>query len=170
MENLMFDLKKLSHKAIPGALEKAMRYRLLNEPREAESICLDILESEPENQEAIILLILSITDQFVNEAPGSVTRARELLPRLHKEYDRAYYAGIINERSAKAALRRSSPHSRFIAYDNLRKAMRLYEQAEEIHPEKNEDAILRWNACARMIITNKLEEHTGHGEMEHFLE
>lgn len=166
----MFDLKKLSHKAVPRALEKAMRYRLLNEPREAESICLDILESEPENQETLVVLILSITDQFVNELPGSVTRARELLPRLHNEYDRIYYAGIISERNAKAAFRRSSPHSRFIAYDNLREAMRLYEQAEKIHPEMNEDAILRWNACARMIMNNKLEEHTGHGEMEHFLE
>lgn len=166
----MFELKKLSHKAIPGALEKAMRYRLLNEPREAESICLDILESQPENQEALVVLILSITDQFVNEAPGSVTRARDLLSRLHNEYDRIYYAGIINERNAKAALRRSSPHSGFIAFDSLREAMRLYEQAEKIHPEMNEDAILRWNACARMIMNNKLEGHTGHGEMEHFLE
>jgi hypothetical protein len=139
----MFEIKKLSDKAIPGALEKAMRYRLLNEPREAESICLDIF---------------------------SVARAREILPRLHEEYDRIYYAGIICERQAKAALRRSTPHSRFIAYDNLREAMNLYEKAEKIHPEKNEDAILRWNACARMIMMNKLEEHTAEREIGDFLE
>jgi hypothetical protein len=166
----MFEIKKLSDKAIPGALEKAMRYRLLNEPREAESICLDILETEPENEEALIILILAITDQFVNELPGSVARAREILPRLHEEYDRIYYAGIICERQAKAALRRSTPHSRFIAYDNLREAMNLYEKAEKIHPEKNEDAILRWNACARMIMMNKLEEHTAEREIGDFLE
>ena len=34
-------LKPLHKDAIKGALAKAERYRLLNEPAEAESICLD---------------------------------------------------------------------------------------------------------------------------------
>ena len=60
----MFKLKPLSKEAVPAALEKANCYRFLNEPVEAESICLDILEVEPENQQAIITLLLSLTDQF----------------------------------------------------------------------------------------------------------
>ena len=43
----MFDLKPLSKDAIPAALAKAERYRLLNEPGEAESICLDVLRIDP---------------------------------------------------------------------------------------------------------------------------
>ena len=57
----MSELKKLSKEAIPAALEKAERYRLLNEPGEAESICLDILAIDPENQRAIIMLLLALT-------------------------------------------------------------------------------------------------------------
>jgi hypothetical protein len=34
-----FDLKPISIASIPRALEKAERYRLLNEPEQAESIC-----------------------------------------------------------------------------------------------------------------------------------
>ena len=43
----MFELKPLSQKPLPAALAKAERYRLLNEPSEAESICQDILAVEP---------------------------------------------------------------------------------------------------------------------------
>ena len=34
-EDTMFELKPLSRDAVPGALERATRYRLLNEPGEA---------------------------------------------------------------------------------------------------------------------------------------
>jgi hypothetical protein len=50
----MAELKQLHKDAIPAALEKAERYRLLNEPGEAESICLDILAVDPDNQRAVI--------------------------------------------------------------------------------------------------------------------
>jgi len=50
----MAELKRLHKDAIPAALEKAERYRLLNEPGEAESICLDILAVDPDNQRALI--------------------------------------------------------------------------------------------------------------------
>ena len=43
----MFELKRLSADAIPAALEKALRYRLLNDPAEAESICHDVLRIVP---------------------------------------------------------------------------------------------------------------------------
>ena len=95
-------LKKLSPEAVPAALEKALRYRLLNEPEQAASICEDILAVEPENQEALVTLILARSDQFGGSRPVSAYSARELLPRLQGDYEREYYAGIIWEREAIA--------------------------------------------------------------------
>ena len=149
----MFELKPLSKEAIPKALERADRYRLLNEPAEAESICLDILEADPENQRALVTLILALTDQFdrVDYSVGH-TEFHDLLPRLHDDYDRAYYAGVISERRAKASLRRQMHPS--AAYEWFREAMSWYEKAEAIRPPGNDDAVLRWNTCARIFMHN----------------
>ena len=152
----MFQLKSLSNEGIGAALDKAVRYRLLNEPREAESICLDVLEIDPENQEALVILLLSITDQFGRRDPDATRHARALLPRLHDEYERTYYAGIIFERQAKTILKRGTPGGGSQAYDLLRNAMDLFEKAETIRPPGNDDALLRWNTCARTIMRYKL--------------
>src|ERR671927_1146689 len=98
----MPELKPLSREAIPAALEKAERYRLLNEPGEAESICLDVLAADPENQQAIITLLLAMTDRFSKGYGVSDTQTNELLTRLKSEYEREYYSGIVAERRAKA--------------------------------------------------------------------
>src|SRR5687768_12199310 len=148
----MFELKPLTANAIPAALEKAMRYRLLNEPGAAESICHDVLQIDPDNQQALVILLLALTDRFTKGYAVGVTKAEEILPRLNDHYERAYYAGIICERRAKAQLNQGSPGSSSNAYEFLRKAMDLYEQAEKIRPSGNDDSILRWNACARMIM------------------
>jgi hypothetical protein len=152
----MFQLKSLSNEGIAAALEKAERYRLLNEPREAESICLDVLEIDPENQKALVILLLSITDRFDRRDADAARHARELLPRLHDEYERTYYAGIIFERQAKSILKRGTPGGGFQAYDWFRNAMDLFEKAESIRPPGNDDALLRWNTCARTIMRYKL--------------
>ena len=152
----MFQLKSLSTEGIAAALDKAERYRLLNEPREAESICLDILEIDAENQKALVILILSITDTFGRRDSDTARSARELLPRLRDEYDRMYYAGIIFERQAKTILKRGTPGGEFQAYDWFRNAMDLFEKAEAIRPPGNDDALLRWNTCARTIMRYKL--------------
>jgi tetratricopeptide (TPR) repeat protein len=154
----MFELKQLSQNAIPEALRKVERYRLLNEPRQAESICLDILRIDPDNGEALRELLLSLTDQFVFDAAApKVGEARKILRRLPDEYERNYYAGVITERLAKARLGQGGPRSGFVAYQHLREAMRWYEKAETMRPPGNDDAILRWNACARMIMSHHLE-------------
>ena len=153
----MFELKPLSKEGIPEALEKAMRYRLLNEPRSAESICLDILEVEPDNDEALVTLLLAVTDQLAEGISENVNRARELLPRLKDDYERHYYAGIICERRAKATLNQGIPGSKYIAYELFRDAMEHFDKAQAIHPPGNDDAILRWNTCARLIMQNNLE-------------
>jgi tetratricopeptide (TPR) repeat protein len=149
-------LKSLSKEAIPAALEKAERYRLLNEPAEAESICLDVLATDPENQEALITLFLAVTDRFSKDYGVSDTQAGQLLARMKGDYERAYYSGILHERRAKAKLAQGSPGAAHYAFDNLREAMRHFEAAEKIRPPGNDDALLRWNTCARLIEKNKL--------------
>src|SRR5207253_1664860 len=150
------ELKSLSKEAIPAALEKAERYRLLNEPGEAESICLDILKADPENQRAIITLLLALTDRFEKGYAVSDTQTKELLSRMRSDYDRAYYTGIVAERRAKAKLRQNTPDCRFQAYDLFREALNWFEKAEAIRPPGHDDALLRWNTCARITARNNL--------------
>jgi hypothetical protein len=152
----MAELKKLSQQAIPAALEKAERYRLLNEPAEAESICLDVLEAEPVNQSAIITLLLAITDRFSKGYGVSDTQAKELLARIEGDYEQAYYSGILAERRAKAQLARGTPGCAHLAYEGFREAMHWFEKAEAVRPSGNDDALLRWNTCMRMIVRNQL--------------
>src|SRR6184192_1347957 len=137
----MPELKSLHKDAIPAALEKAERYRLLNEPGEAESICLDILHVDPENQEAVITLLLALTDRFEKGYGVSDTQTKELLSRMKSAYDHAYYSGIVAERRAKMKLRQNTPDCRFQAYDLLREAMTWFEKAESIRPPGYDDAI-----------------------------
>jgi hypothetical protein len=146
----MFDLKPISHEAIPLALEKAERYRLLNEPEEAESICLDILAIDPENQRALVALLLALTDQFRAGPVECFAEAQAVVPRLRGEYERLYYSGIIWERRGTARALHGGPGTGAAAYDWVRQAMDLYEQAEKVRPPGNDDAILRWNACVRI--------------------
>ncbi|MCI0618510.1 hypothetical protein L0244_36490 [bacterium] len=153
----MFELKKISKDSITVALEKAERYRLLNEPRLTESICLDILEIDPQNNKAIVIMLLAITDQFDNVASADINQARQLLPRLSGDYERHYYGGIICERQGKAILAKDIPDGKFIVYEWLRDAMDHYEKAESIRPSGNDDAILRWNTCARLIMRHQLQ-------------
>ncbi len=153
----MFELKPLHKGSITAAVEKAEHYRLLNEAREAESICLDILEVDPKNQQALVILLLSLTDQFGKGRSVDVNQARELLPKLETEYQRAYYEGIICERQGKATLNQSMPGSKYVAYEWLRDAMEHFEKAATVRPSGNDEAILRWNTCVRLIERYNLE-------------
>jgi hypothetical protein len=146
-----FDPKPISRAGVTAALQKAERYRLINDPSSAESICLDVLGVDPDNQQAVVTLILAITDQFAEGPAEGVRRARELLPRLRDEYKRAYYEGIVCERCGKAQLRSETPGSGERAYYWLRDAMGWYEKAEVQRPAGNDESILRWNTCARML-------------------
>src|SRR5260370_2052029 len=148
----MPEMKSLHKDAIPAALEKAERYRLLNEPGEAESICLDILHVDPENQHAIIPLLLALTDRFEKGYGISDTQTKELLTRLKSEYDRAYYSGIVAERRAKMKLRQNTPDCRFQAHDLLREAMHWFEKAEPLRPPGMTTPFCRCIPCPRSII------------------
>jgi len=147
----MFELKRISQASVPAALQKAERYRVINDPSSAESICLDVLSVDPENQQAWVILLLAITDQFSDGPTEGLHRAQQLLPHLRDEYKRGYYAGIICERCAKAYLRLGNPRSGEMAYHWLREAMTWYEKAEGQRPAGNDESILRWNTCARLL-------------------
>ncbi len=162
----MYELKHLSAESLPAALERAKHFRLLNEPSQAESICLDVLDKDPENQEALVTLLLAVTDQFGRHLGDRVREAKALIPRLGSEYQRLYYTGIIIERQARAELKRGAPGHGSAVYDGLREAMRWYEKAEQLHPQGQEETILRWNACARTI--NK-HEHVQPGHEDDFV-
>jgi len=151
----MFELKPLSKEAIPKALERADRYRLLNEAAEAESICLDILAADPENQHTLVTLILALSDQFGQQRFNiGEHRCEEFIARLRDDYERAYYSGVVCERRGKAAAF-SAHMSSADAYGWFRDAMSWYEKAETIRPPENDDAVLRWNTCARILAKNR---------------
>ena len=163
---MQFELKSLSREAVSRTIAKAERYRLLNEPGEAESICLDALRIDPDNQEALVTLLLALTDQFDGDVPSAVGEAWRTVERLRGEYERAYYAGIICERRAKAHLRHVTPGCGPRSYEWLREAMTWYEKAEAVRPAGNDDALLRWNACARLIMRDRhlIPAHDERGE------
>lgn len=145
----MKKLKAISSKAVKAAIEKAKHYRLLNEPGEAESICLDVLKTAPKNQQAVVTLLLALTDQFSGGYRVSNTTPEDLLPRLRGAYAKHYFAGIICERRGKASLQGGAPG--FDVYEWFSEAMKHYEKAEKLRPATNDEALLRWNTCARLI-------------------
>jgi replication-associated recombination protein RarA len=157
-ERKVYKLKPLSKQGVEAAIGKAEHYRLLNQPNLAESICLDILQVDPQNQKAQIILLLSLTDQFGRASSKAAKQALEIAGKLTDDYSRIYYTGIIHERQAASALSSSIPGSDFDACEWYIEAMECYEKADAIHPAGNDDAVLRWNTCARIIMQYNLKE------------
>jgi hypothetical protein len=151
-----FDLKPISAQSIPDALARVERYRLLNEPSLAESICLDILAVDPSHQQALISLFLARTDQFSSNSNSnsnaSAKASHEVLSEITGDYERAYYTGIFWERLGHARLRQTSQAA--AAFHAFQEAMTHYELAASLNTSGNEDATLRWNTCARVIMQN----------------
>jgi len=145
----MATLKIIPVAGVSDALEKALRYRLLNEPAEAESICRDILAIEPGNQDAVVPLLLSITDQFETDFTTALDAAKEVLTLIQGEYEQAYYEGIIFERWGRTQYAKHLPGKFVTGW--IREAMRCYEAAEKLSEQDNPDAILRWNTCVRFL-------------------
>ena len=158
-----FTLKSISREGVGVAIERAEHYRLLNDPWPAESICLDVLAVDPDNQKALVVLILALTDQFIDGGSAHAQEAKSYIPRLKEEYDRHYYTGLVFERQARAYIARGK--SSVFAYDTFMEAMASYEKAESIRPAGNDDAILRWNSCVRTIQQQNLEPLQDEGEL-----
>ena len=162
-----FDLKKISSDALEHSLQKAKHYRLLAQPEQAESLCLDILELDPSNQATLVVMVLSLTDQFSRRgSAGCIRRAKGYLAKIENGYHKLYYGGIISEREGRAMLERGP--ARKFSHECFREAMELFNKAEALSPENDDDAILRWNSCARTIMNEKLipEEKEEEGFLE----
>lgn len=152
-----YTLKKLSKGSVEAALAKAERYRLLNDPLPAESICMDILAIEPDHQQASKVLLLSLTDQFYQLGTQSkFNQAIEIANHFKDDYSRLYYLGIINERQGTSVLNSGNHGCEYDSYEWLTDAMEYYEQSEALRPAGNDESLLRWNTCARIIMENKL--------------
>lgn len=152
-------LKAISKAGIPEALAKAELYRYLNEPEEAESICRDILAADPEQQLARRMLGLAITDQFTGSSTDRYAEVQSIFQSLKDPYERNYYTGLLHERRAKAQLH--SGCSAHILLPLVEEAMRSFAEAEKIRPAGNDDSILRWNRCVRLLETHP-EFHAVH--------
>jgi hypothetical protein len=146
-----YKLKSISTAGIPEAISKVELYRSLNEPEEAESICRDILFVEPQHQLALRLLGLSLTDQFDGGGSDRYREAEQIFGQLTDPYERLYYAGILSERRAKAQLNAGLPPHVLVPL--FEQAMQSFAEAEKIRPGGNDDAILRWNRCVRLLQT-----------------
>ena len=158
-------LKTISKDGVAEALSKVELYRYLNEPEEAESICNDILAADPENQVAQRLLGLTITDQFEGQTSDRYAEAEKIFQALTDPYERIYYLGLLQERRAKAQIRAGRPAHMLVG--SFQEAMRCFEEAEKIRPPHNDDAVLRWNRCVRLL--EKIGEVQGES-LESFLE
>lgn len=141
--------KTISRGGIHGALAKVQHYRYLNQAEEAESICRDILAIDPENQMALRQLGLAMTDQFAGAGSDRVREAQDCFEKLSSAYERAYYLGILHERRAKAQLKAGHLAQSLLA--SFEKAMEFFEEAERIRPHGNDDALLRYNRCLRLV-------------------
>jgi hypothetical protein len=149
---MSYELKSISKSGIEEAISKAELYRYLNEPEETESICHDILAIEPGHQVALRLLGMAITDQFTGTIADRHGEAEQTLRRLADQYEKVYYLGILHERRAKALLRAGrEPHTLLPFFEE---ALRCFSQAAAVRPPGNDDAILRWNRCVRILQSN----------------
>jgi tetratricopeptide (TPR) repeat protein len=142
-------LKSISKAGIPEGIAKAELYRYLNEPEEAESICRDILDVDSDHQLALRMLGLAITDQFIGAATDRYAEGLSIFQSLRDPYERLYYSGLLHERRAKAQLLVGyAPH---ILLPLIEEAMRCFGEAEKLRPAGNDDSILRWNRCVRLL-------------------
>jgi tetratricopeptide (TPR) repeat protein len=146
---MSYALKHIHPDGIDAALQKADRYRELNQPAEAESICRDVLAVDAGNQLALRILGLALTDQLGPSSGSRFAEAQSVFRRLTDPYEHAFYTGLAFERQAKADLTARVPlRSIRPLFDQ---ALAHYAEAEALRPPGNDDAILRWNSCVRAI-------------------
>jgi len=155
----------LIHKdSIPTVLEKARQYRSLLEPDLAISICIDVFAVDPDNQEALVIYILALTDQYSHQnTKPEPTKITQAINKLSSEFHQIYYTGIYLERKARALLK--NPMSRSFAYKAFMDAIAKYEVAEKMAPDHCSDPILRYNSCVRTIEKENLQPRAEFDEL-----
>ncbi len=155
----------LIHKdSIGTVLDKARQYRSLREPDLAISICIDVFAVDPDNQDALVVYILALTDQCSHG--GTKVQHKKIIEtivKLESEFHRHYYTGIFLERKARALLK--NPMSQSFAYEGLMEAIAKYEIAEKMAPKHCADPILRYNSCLRTIEKENLQPRAEFDEL-----
>jgi tetratricopeptide (TPR) repeat protein len=160
-------LKRIHPDGIDAALQKADKYRELNQPTEAESICRDVLAIDPSNQAARRILGLALTDQFTPSSGPLFAEAEHLFSQLRDPFEGAFYRGLACERQAKTQLAAGIPL--YAVRPLFEQALALYNEAEGLRPAGNDDPILRWNSCVRALQAASgaaAAEHKGHVDWE----
>lgn len=147
----MYELKRLAQKNLDGAVALAKHYRDLNQPEEAESICRDVLDVAPENEDALRTLGLALTDRFPAGYMTLFDEAIKAFEKLSTEYDRLYYTGIAWERYAKAQLAAGRGHNALHAFEE---AIEQFEAAEKVGRPDDAAPVLHYNHCVRALLTH----------------
>jgi hypothetical protein len=158
---MRYQMKRLSENNLQQAWEMAEKYRDLNAPDEAESICRDILEVAPRHQAALKTLGLALTDRFPGRWAELHKEALAVFAKLEAEYDRVYYAGIAWERRGKAQLEEAAGRG---AYDAFLEAVTFFERAAAIAPPGKAEPVLRYNRCVRVLSTHPLLVETAESD------
>lgn len=148
---MSYELKPLTSKNLAAAVELAKHYRDLNQPEEAESICRDVIEVAPDNEDAWRTLGLALTDQFPSRWMTLFDEARSAFAKLKAEYERAYYAGITWERYAKAQVEAGRAHNAIHAFEE---ALARFDEAEKLAPNGVPNPLLHYNRCVRALTTH----------------
>lgn len=144
-----YAIKHIRASGVEAALQKADKYRELGQPAESESICRDVLAVDPDHQLALRILGLALTDRFESFSGALFGEAQAVFARLRDPYERAFYAGLVYERQAKAQVAAHLPAASIRALFD--QALTHYGEAEAIRPSGNDDPILRWNSCVRAL-------------------
>ena len=147
---------KIDKGSIEDVLERAKQYRSLLQPDMAISICMDIFAVDKNNQEALVIYILALTDQLSqSESKVHQKKITDSIKRLDSQFLQHYYSGIFFERQARSLLKHSM--SRSFAYEAFIEAIAEFEIAEKMAPEHCADPILRYNSCIRTIKKENLQ-------------
>ncbi|HVH45716.1 MAG TPA: hypothetical protein VM925_25355 [Labilithrix sp.] len=146
-----WELKRLDARNLEAAVALAKHYRALNQPEDAESICRDVLEVAPENQDALSTLGLALTDQFPTSWMMLFDDACATFAKLRSEYDRVYYTAIAWERYAKAQLVAGHANNARHAFEQ---AIDRFERADWLGSPDDPIAILHYNRCVRALESN----------------
>ena len=147
---------KIDKDSIEDVLERAKQYRSLLQPDMAISICMDIFAVDNNNQDALVIYILALTDQLSqSESKVHQKKITDSIKRLDSKFLQHYYSGIFFERQARSLLKHSM--SRSFAYEAFIEAIAEFEIAEKMAPEHCADPILRYNSCIRTIKKENLQ-------------
>ncbi len=147
---------KIDKDSIEDVLERAKQYRSLLQPDMTISICMDIFAVDKNNQEALVIYILALTDQLSqSESKVHQKKITDSIKRLDSKFLQHYYSGIFFERQARSLLKHSM--SRSFAYEAFIEAIAEFEIAEKMAPEHCADPILRYNSCIRTIKKENLQ-------------